>query len=107
MMLAVGKTPAGAPGHAVRERPREHGGRNSVVAHAAAGTGDGWTVQFIRSDGETLHGGFGSRADAEYHGQCLWAGPQGRGVTGVYIREHAQGAWLPVLPASVCGATRL
>lgn len=78
------------------------------MAHAAAGKEDGWTLQFIRSDGErTLHGGFGSRGDAEHYGQCLWAGPQGRGITGVNVREHSQDEWDPVMPASVCGAVRI
>lgn len=78
------------------------------MAQAAAGKEDGWTVQFVRSDGElTLHGGFQNRGDAEYYGQCLWAGPQGRGIAGVNVREHSRGAWLPVSPASVCGAVRL
>jgi hypothetical protein len=78
------------------------------VAHAASGEEDGWTVQFTRSDGErTLRGGFGNRGDAEYYGQCLWAGPQGRGIAEVSVRAHPRDVWLPVSPASVCGAVRL
>jgi hypothetical protein len=78
------------------------------VAHAAAGTEGGWTVQFVRSDGErTLHGGFQNRGDAEYYGQCFWASPQGRGIAEVNVRAHPRDAWLPVPPASVCGAVRL
>ena len=75
-----------------------------------AGEPENWTVEFIRADGEMAPptmGGFASVADAEYYGQCLWAGPQGRGITGVNVREHSQDDWDPVMPASVCGAVRI
>lgn len=78
------------------------------MAGAATQTGDGWTVQFIRIDGEDmLHGGFETRGDAEYYGQCHWAGPQGRGIAGVNVRAHALDDWEPVSAASVCGGVRL
>jgi len=75
-----------------------------------AGEPENWTVEFIRADGEMAPptmGGFASVADAEYYGQCLWAGPQGRGVREVRVRREPWGEWRMVLPASVCGGVRL
>jgi hypothetical protein len=78
------------------------------VARATAESEDGWTVQFVRADGRrSLQGGFRTRGDAEYYGQCLWAGPQGRGITEVGVRAHPRDAWQPVQAASVCGGVRL
>jgi hypothetical protein len=75
--------------------------------HTAGRTGE-WTVEFIRHDGEKAHlvGGFASVGDAEYYGQCLWAGPQGRGIVEVRVRQEPRGEWRPVQPASVCGGVR-
>jgi hypothetical protein len=78
-----------------------------------AGESENWTVEFIRADGEDSHtvvsamGGFATRGDAEYYGQCLWAGPQGRGVKEVRVRREPRGEWRTVAPASVCGAVRI
>ena len=49
----------------------------------------------------------GDGSTAEYFGQCEWAGPGGRGVGEVRIRQLPRGQWHPVEPASVCGAIRL
>lgn len=78
------------------------------MARATAESEDGWTVQFVGADGgRTLQGGFRTRGDAEYYGQCLWAGPQGRGIAEVSVRAHARDGWQEVQPASVCGGVRL
>jgi len=70
---------------------------------------ENWAVEFIQADGEKreTRDGFASRDDAEYFGQCEWAGPGGRGVGEVRIRQLPRGQWHPVEPASVCGAIRL
>ena len=70
---------------------------------------ENWAVEFIRVGGEdsSVEEGFATRGDAEYHGQCTWAGPGGRGVEQVRVRQLPQGQWQAVAPASVCGAVRL
>lgn len=70
---------------------------------------ENWAVEFIRTDGEeqSVEDGFASQGDAEYYGQCTWASPGGRGIEQVRVRQLPRGPWLPVAPASVCGATRL
>jgi hypothetical protein len=70
---------------------------------------ENWAVEFIRTDGDnqSVEDGFTSQGDAEYYGQCTWASPGGRGVEQVRVRLLPRGPWLPVAPASVCGAIRL
>ena len=71
---------------------------------------ENWEVGFIRSDGEepnVVRDGFRTRDDAEYFGQCRWAGPEGRGVSAVRVRSLPGGPWQAVIPASVCGGVRL
>jgi len=81
---------------------------------AAANDDEGWAVLIIGTTSasggrasRTQHEGFACRGDAEHFGQCHWAGPEGRGVADVQVRKLPQGQWLPVMPASVCGGTRL
>ena len=68
-----------------------------------------WAVEFIQAGGEerSVRDGFQTRGDAEYFGQCTWAGPGGRGIEAVRVRQLPRGPWQPVPPASVCGAVRL
>lgn len=70
---------------------------------------ENWAVEFIQADGEerAVHDGFATRDDAEYFGQCTWAGPGGRGIGEVRVRQLPRGPWQPVAPASVCGGIRL
>jgi hypothetical protein len=71
---------------------------------------ENWAVGFIRADGEKsfdVREGFDSRGDAEYFGQCQWAGPAGRNIEEVRVRRLPAGHWQAVPPASVCGGVRL
>lgn len=70
---------------------------------------ENWAVEFIQADGEkrAVRDGFPTRDDAEHFGQCTWAGPGGRGIEQVRVRQLPRGPWQPVAPASVCGGIRL
>lgn len=70
---------------------------------------ENWAVEFTQADGElrSVRDGFSTRDDAEYFGQCAWAGPGGRGIEQVRVRQLPRGPWQAVAPASVCGGIRL
>ncbi|GAA2038967.1 hypothetical protein GCM10009839_45880 [Catenulispora yoronensis] len=70
---------------------------------------ENWAVEFIQADGEkrSVREGFATQGDAEYFGQCTWAGPNGRGIEEVRVRQLPRGNWQAVSPASVCGGIRL